>query len=327
VIEGTGLEKERPDLCAIDSGQTDIRFIFHDRGREVARGETGEGITNLLLPGALRSLKRSLAKIATRAVDVFGRSDFSIVSAGLTGISREREEYRVAVDAFRAVFKSSSAIIHNDISTTHAANFRGMAGIILHAGTGAFAFGMDPKGRSMRTGGWGYLLGDEGAGFGIGLAGIRAAIRACEGTGEDTALKEELLPAMGTRRLDQLKSVVYNRSFQRKQIADFSRAVFDRAEQGDPVARGIVAQGVRDMVNLITPIVENLDFASFPVVLTGALYGRVNSYFECTKEAIVERYGQGVNVGRGTGSTLDGALWIGLEALKEGEGGDPYGSR
>ena len=75
----------------------------------------------------------------------------------------------------------------------------------------------------MRTGGWGYLLGDQGAGFGLGLSGIRAALQALEQTGPETSLKDELLPYFGIRHIQYLKTSVYNANFQHRKIADFSK--------------------------------------------------------------------------------------------------------
>ena len=71
----------------------------------------------------------------------------------------------------------------------------------------------------MRTGGWGYLLGDEGSGFGLGLEAIRAALGAWEKTGPQTDLKDELLPFFDINDPETLKTVVYSKSFQRRRIA------------------------------------------------------------------------------------------------------------
>ncbi|UUZ96407.1 hypothetical protein LJK87_20105 [Paenibacillus sp. P25] len=54
--------------------------------------------------------------------------------------------------------------IANDAVAALAAGTSGEAGIVLIAGTGSIAYGYDPEtGEAVRAGGWGYLLGDEGA--------------------------------------------------------------------------------------------------------------------------------------------------------------------
>ena len=58
-------------------------------------------------------------------------------------------------------------------------------GVAVVAGTGATAWAVRADdGRECVYGGWGSLLGDEGSGYALGLAGLRAAIRVFEGRAE-----------------------------------------------------------------------------------------------------------------------------------------------
>ena len=57
------------------------------------------------------------------------------------------------------------------------------------AGTGSVVFGENAAGRDVaRTGGWGYVFGDEGSGFGLARDGVRAALDALDDVGPATAL-------------------------------------------------------------------------------------------------------------------------------------------
>jgi N-acetylglucosamine kinase-like BadF-type ATPase len=306
------------DLCAIDAGQTNIRYVVLDQGKELLRADTGEGIINFFLPGAEERLQRNLAAINICCVDKLGSTRFRVVSAGVTGISPERGEYAVAQKWFSLQFPESKVILHNDIYTTHVGNFAGSEGIILHAGTGSFAFGIDRFHRNLHTGGWGYLLGDEGAGFWIGLSGIKAAIKAYENTGPATLLKEDLLPFLGIESFVQVKSVVYHKDFSRKTIADFAPCVFARAEKGDPVARHILDAGAHAMTALLTPIVASLEFTAPCVYTTGGIYVHYEQYFLQTKSYIAERFGESITVEQGRKNTLDGAVWVGMQSLQTG---------
>src|SRR5689334_17310708 len=66
-------------------------------------------------------------------------------------------------------------------------------GLGLICGTGSIAYGRDRSGMTARAGGWGSLLGDEGSGYAIGLAGLRAVARAADGRGPATVLTDTLL--------------------------------------------------------------------------------------------------------------------------------------
>ena len=181
------------DICAIDAGQTRVRYLIFHAGKTMLSGQTDQGITNILLPEALNTLRNNIHSILNRFRETFGQYRFRVVSIGCTGIAKEREEYSIVLNEFTNAFPETAVILENDILVSHIANFEDKPGIILHAGTGAFAFGRDQHGTCKRTGGWGYLLGDEGAGFWLGLSGIRAALQALEQTGPDTSLKEALL--------------------------------------------------------------------------------------------------------------------------------------
>jgi len=303
------------DLCAIDAGQTNTRYIVFNKGEEILSDHTGQGVANILLSGALDSLRENLNIIVDKARSMLGPCRFRVVSAGYTGVSKEREEYKVVLAVFADAFKGSKIVLESDIVSSHAAIFRGKPGIVLHAGTGAFAYGVDQNGKRMRTGGWGYLLGDEGSGFGLGLEAIRAALGAWEKTAPHTDLKDELLPFFGIKDPQTLKTIVYSRSFQRRRIAEFSPVLFEHADRGDPVAQKIVDAGVESMVKLIEPILMGLHFEAPEVALTGALYTNARSYFERSKALLRAKYGDRVKIRLGEDPPLQGALWIGLKEL------------
>ena len=47
-------------------------------------------------------------------------------------------------------------------------------GVLVLAGTGSVAFGVNAAGQTAQAGGWGYLLGDEGSGYWLGVQALRA---------------------------------------------------------------------------------------------------------------------------------------------------------
>jgi N-acetylglucosamine kinase-like BadF-type ATPase len=303
------------DICAIDAGQTRVRYLIFHAGKTMLSGQTDQGITNILLPEALTTLKHHITSMLEQFRETFGQYRFRVVSIGCTGIAKEREEFSIVLNEFTNAFPETTVILESDILVSHIANFEDKPGIILHAGTGAFAFGKDQHGNSMRTGGWGYLLGDEGAGFWLGLSGIRAALQALEQTGPDTSLKGALLPYFGIHHLTRLKTIVYKANFQHR-IANFSTILFEHAEQDDPVAVQIVNEGAKQMVRLVDPLLKQLDFDHATIALTGALYTNVSAYYHLCKLLLKEQYTETVHVKLGENSILDGAIWLGKKFLE-----------
>jgi N-acetylglucosamine kinase-like BadF-type ATPase len=53
-------------------------------------------------------------------------------------------------------------------------------GVVVIAGTGSIAYGRDRQGRTVRAGGWGFAIGDEGSAHWIGRTAVSAVLRAAD---------------------------------------------------------------------------------------------------------------------------------------------------
>lgn len=112
------------------------------------------------------------------------------------------------------------------------------AGAVVAAGTGAIAMGYDESSGWRRVDGWGYLLGDEGSGAWVGMAGIRAAMRAFDGRpGGSAELLRRLVDAYGPP--DELPAAVYPFPDRAARVAAFARQVAEAAAAGDGAALAI----------------------------------------------------------------------------------------
>ena len=124
------------------------------------------------------------------------------------------------------------------------------------AGTGSMAAGRAGASEPVLTaGGWGWLLGDEGSGFHIAWEGIRAALRAYEGSGPATALTGELCAHYGVNAPEDLLDIFYDPPKEPREIASFARIVTD---SGDPVAREIVARCAGDFAETVRALLRQL---------------------------------------------------------------------
>ena len=122
------------------------------------------------------------------------------------------------------------------------------AGVLILAGTGSIVIGRNTAGRWARAGGFGPLLGDEGSGFWLGRAWLRA-----------TTQGEDFLPA---RRLIQAPDPV-------RRIAALAPGVIARARRGDGRARRIVAEAQRDLAAQTVEVVRRLSLTP-PVTVSWA---------------------------------------------------------
>lgn len=160
-------------------------------------------------------------------------------------------------------------------------------GVALIAGTGSLAYGKDQTGETVRAGGWGYLLGDEGSGYQIAMAAIKAILKAVDGRGSETALQATFLQTLGLSDPQSLIRFVYRSENKRSEIAALSKLVFASAEVGDPVAQAILHQAVDDLAELVNVVFSRLFFynSDYVLVLTGGTLLHQQNY----RVSLVER--------------------------------------
>ena len=110
-------------------------------------------------------------------------------------------------------------------------------------GTGSIAYGRNARGEAARAGGWGYVLGDEGSGYWIGRAALRAVLREADRRGPTTALSPTAAGAFRRRRSAQgLIHEVYHTNLKPAAIGALAHVRAGGVLAGDAVAIGILAR-------------------------------------------------------------------------------------
>ena len=127
------------------------------------------------------------------------RTTVAAACFGLAGAGRPDEQQRIAAWA-RQQRIAERIRVCGDAEPILAAASPENSGIVLIAGTGSLAWGRNQAGETARCGGWGYLLGDEGSGYAIALAGLHAAMRAADGRGPQTDLLAAFMDKLARQR-------------------------------------------------------------------------------------------------------------------------------
>ena len=172
----------------------------------------------------------------------------------------------------------------NDVELVLAAGTPEGWGVAVIAGTGAIALGRARDGRAARVGGWGWLLGDEGSGFAIGLRALQAVSRADDGRGPRTALTAAVLERWGLAEPEGLLAAAYRSPFPRAEIAALAGAVEAAAGEGDEVAEAITREAGHELALAAGAVVRRLGLAA-PV--PGALAGGVLVRGRAVREAML----------------------------------------
>jgi glucosamine kinase len=220
----------------IDGGGTRaVALVVDSSGEELARVEGQPGLIRVTDPAAGAA---ALSDLAARALSEAGAEPVAVVMCcGLAGAGREPERRGLEV-ALQLNAPARRVIVITDAEAALYDAFGSGPGILLIAGTGSIAWGRAHDGRVARCGGWGHILGDEGSGYSIGLAALRASVRAHDGRSETTLLLEAILRHTGVSGPEAL--VGWSASATKGKIGALAPLVTRAAEQDDRVARVIV---------------------------------------------------------------------------------------
>lgn len=259
-------------VLAVDLGKTGCRAARFD-GTSATATVTGSspGAPGLATRGgvdtAMETIHAALAQIG-RAGSWAPRS----ACIGAAGAAAAPQAARDLAGRLFDVLDVEEVSVTSDAITAHAGALLGTAGVVLAIGTGAVAVGLDAAGGLTRVDGWGPSLGDEGSGAWIGLAGIRAALRAHDGRGPLTDLVAAAEHAFAVE-LKQLPAVLGSSENPARSAASFAPDVA-RLAAHDPVAAGILDEAAQALAATAAVALRSVaDAGSAPVrlVLTGGL--------------------------------------------------------
>ncbi|HZL92665.1 MAG TPA: BadF/BadG/BcrA/BcrD ATPase family protein, partial [Vicinamibacterales bacterium] len=194
-------------VLGIDAGGTKtVCLLADDSGRVLA--ESHGGGANLQASGEL-AVEKVLHQVME---DTLAQRDVrpDAICLGIAGVDRPNDAQAVQGIMRRIGFKARVTVV-NDALVALVAGAGEQAGVVIVAGTGSIAYGVDASKRSCRAGGWGYLLGDEGGGYWIGRAALSAVVRAFDGRGPATRLTELVLAEMHLATPSELIHAIYDR--------------------------------------------------------------------------------------------------------------------
>ncbi|MGL4554600.1 MAG: N-acetylmuramic acid 6-phosphate etherase [Gemmataceae bacterium] len=270
----------------IDGGGTHTVALLARGGTVVGRGEAGP--SNLRAVGAARATA-ALDEAVERAFAAAGVARGPVGSSclGLAGAGREEEREAVLHWAGRVHLAERTAVVA-DAALLLAAGTPDGWGLAVVAGTGSIAWGRTADGREGRAGGWGYLLGDEGSGYAIALAALRAVVRAADGTGPATALTERLLGHLRLGGTSDVVGLVYGGGMDRAALAGLAPLVIGCAD--DAVAAEIVDTQARELATAAAAAARRLGFDGrpFPLALAGGVLLKCDDYRRRVLEAMAE---------------------------------------
>lgn len=247
--------------------------VVSDRNEYQIVGRGTSGASNLNVVGFDAAASQVQLAIQ-RAFESAGTQPQTVAALcmGMAGAGRVEEQETWMKWARESQVAKRAGIV-TDAETILSAGTPEGIGVALIAGTGSLAFGKNEAGEVARAGGWGYLLGDEGSGYQIAMAAMKAILKSVEGRGPETCLQATMLRALKLEDSQDLIGYVYRSEHNRSEIAALSKLVFDAAEAEDIVAVMILQQAVEDLAELVKAVVLQLHFSNenYALALTGGV--------------------------------------------------------
>ncbi|MEV3981951.1 BadF/BadG/BcrA/BcrD ATPase family protein [Nonomuraea sp. NPDC049758] len=247
-------------FAGVDAGGTTTRAAVHAAdGTRLGHGTAGPGNPAAHGPAAARLAIGQALRRALHGLDP------SLVAASVAGVAGGDDAFAATLGRTWAECGiATPPRMVGDVEIAYAAGTAAPSGTLLLAGTGAAAARFSGRTVTAVADGLGWLLGDEGGGFWIGRAGVRATVRALDRPGDpsDHGRPQGRAPGPGLpygplvelvgahfgvtgeprRRADRIVRLA---QADRMLVAAAAPLVSRAAAAGDECAAGIVAEAAR----------------------------------------------------------------------------------
>jgi len=187
------------------------------------------------------------------------------ITIGITGLGsvEKLEEY------FLHAFPGSKLSIGTDVALAYQSEFKSGEGIYLYAGTGSIAVHITKTGEEISLGGWGYLLGDEGAGYWIGRAALRHLMTQFEELLTLDELSTAISQTIGGSDWPTIRQFVYSKD--RSAIAGLTPIVANCASNGSKSAAAILDNAANHLAELALRMERRLKSVNMPIAFGGGI--------------------------------------------------------
>jgi N-acetylglucosamine kinase-like BadF-type ATPase len=275
-------------FLGIDGGGTKTQAVVIDaEGRVI--GEGLSGAANPLRAGleeAISHVSHAVSEACARAG--LELTDIRAACAAIAGINH-RSHYHTMKEALDDALHIAGLELVTDAQAALEGALDGKPGVVVIAGTGSIAIGVNEAGRQARAGGLGPTLSDEGSGYDIARRALRAVAASFDLRAPQTSLTDRICKRLGVAGPSDLPGVIYNSGSDPVDIAPLAELVDDAAREGDEVARQILEAAGNELGRLAASVIEKLGLSSsaFRVACVGGVFKSCDLVLEPLREVVL----------------------------------------
>jgi len=269
-------------VLGVDGGGSATRSVIMSTEGEVLATAKG-GPSNPITIGAERALANILEAVDEASARC-GVHEFLASRLGVAGTDRSRLRQEL-LDGMRQSFGDTAIV--SDAASALAGGTGCRPGVVVIAGTGSIAYGENRLGETARAGGWGWRLGDEGSGYTIGVKAIIAALRAHDGRGPETVLKQKIVSHLGLGGMEDIIDWVYEPGREPRDVAYLVPLVREAEAEGDEAAALVMAEAGAELGFVANAVIRRLGMSGeFPVSLNGGVFKQPSVYIIAFEEVV-----------------------------------------
>lgn len=301
-------------IVGIDGGGTKTECLAADLSGRIL-GQAFAGPSNYQAVG-LEAATANILAAAAQACATAGcqRSDVVAACVGLAGAGRPEDTARI---------KPALSVLHverlqivSDARIALAGALGEQPGIVVISGTGSIVYGVDRSGRTVRVGGWGWILDDRGSGYDIGRQAVCAALEALDGVGPDSLLVEKIRRYWRLEHLAQLVPYLYaDPGRARTELAALVPLVVEASHAGDVVARRVLTEAGQHLGRMAQVAIRRLALQEPTIALAGGVLTASSEVREALRTAVAAGLPH-ADIIDSPGSAASGAVRLALQLVQ-----------
>lgn len=254
----------------IDGGGTKTTCVIGDEHSVLGTGTAGG--SNIVRVGETTARTNLHAAIRqTCAAAHVPPADIAATCIGVAGVSAKDVTNKVR-DIIAEIVTGEVRVVGDMEIAMQAAHGDG-PGVIVIAGTGSMAFARDDSGRTVRAGGWGYAVSDEGSAHWIGRQAVVRALRDSDSDKPSSLLKLIQLEWNAERMEDVVKTANSNPP---PNFARLFPILAKSAGESDPAVCDLFRDAALELAGLAERVIRRLwgedAMRNVPVAMIGGVF-------------------------------------------------------
>lgn len=244
-------------FLGVDGGGTKTAFLLDLDGQRFESKQKTIHPKQVSKEEFFETMKAGVGEVCKEAG--ISPSDIAYTFVAAPGYGQYPDTEAYIHEGIKEAVQSDRFRVDNDCVNGWAGSLNANPGINLVLGTGQIGYGVDQEGKSMRSGGWGPLLGDEGSGYYIGLKFLNIFTKMSDGRYEKTDLYQMIKDRM--RINDDMEVIDKAEKMRRDEIADLSKLLGEALDKDEKYSKEILDDIATEAALVIDSIIAGLNFS------------------------------------------------------------------